>query len=304
MENHLSSVKNYDYPGQVLLSKGMSVGLRTIPTLRDLRFFWDEMAHQVLDEQQQKVRESGHAAIMGWAKSIGEASDYTDNLPHQCMHPVGHWYEIPNMLRNGLLHRMLTERPSLKYLLLLNIDTLGANLNPLVLSKHIESGACLSFEVVGRRMEDRGGGLAVVDGKRRLLEGMAMPNDRDEFGLTFYSSMTTWIDIDQLLRVFRLDRNALTNGHLVEQSVRIMAAKLPTYITIKDVKKRWGLGQEDVFPVTQFEKLWGDMSTLSEVNCEYIAVDTMRGQQMKDPAQLDGWVRDGSAEYINSLCKW
>ncbi len=175
--------------------------------------------------------------------------------PQQCMHPVGHWYEIPNMLRNGLLHKMLTERPSLKYLLLHNIDTLGANLNPLVLSKHIESGACFSFEVVGRRIEDRGGGLAVVDGKRRLLEGMAMPNEHDEFGLTFYSSMTTWIDIDQLLMTFRLDRAKLGNSEWVDQSVRAMAAKLPTYITIKDVKKRWGLGQEDVFPVTQFEKL-------------------------------------------------
>lgn len=303
-EKHLATVSNYDYPGPVFLSNGMSVGLRTIPTARDLRFFWEEMAHQVLDEQQQKVRESGHAAVMGWAKSVGEASDYTDNLPQQCMHPVGHWYEIPNMLRNGLLHRMLTERPSLKYLLLHNIDTLGANLNPLVLSKHIESQACLSFEVVGRRMEDRGGGLAVVDGKRRLLEGMAMPNDRDEFGLTFYSSMTTWIDIDLLLKAFRLERACLMNSALVENSVRALAAKLPTYITIKDVKKRWGLGQEDVFPVTQFEKLWGDMSALSEIHCEYIAVETMRGQQMKDPAQLDGWVRDGAAEYINSLCKW
>ena len=303
-EKHLASVGNYGYDGPVYLSKGMSVGLRTIPTVRDLIFFWEEMPHQMLDEQQQKVRESGHAAIMGWAKSVGEGSDYTDNLPQQCMHPVGHWYEIPNLLRNGLMHRMLTERPSLKTLLLHNIDTLGANLDPLVLSKHIESGACLSFEVVGRRMEDRGGGLALVDGKRRLVEGMAMPNERDEFGLTFYSSMTTWIDIDQLLATFRLDRAKLSNPVLVDQSVRAMAMKLPTYITIKDVKKRWGLGQEDVFPVTQFEKLWGDMSTLSEVACEFIAVETMRGQQLKDPGQLDGWVRDGSAAYIDALCRW
>lgn len=304
MEEYLQKVANYGYRGPVYLSKGMSVGLRTIPTARDLQFFWEEMPHQVLDEQQQKVRESGQAAIMGWAKSVGEASDYTDNLPQQCMHPVGHWYEVPNMLRNGLLHRMLTEQPSIKYLLLHNIDTLGANLNPLILSKHIESGACLSFEVVGRRMEDRGGGLAVVDGKRRLLEGLAMPHERDEFGLTFYSSMTTWIDIDQLLAVFCLDRAQLGNSTLVDQAVRAMAAKLPTYITIKDVKKRWGLGQEDVYPVSQFEKLWGDMSTLSDIACEYIAVETMRGQQLKDPGQLDGWVRDGSAATIDALCRW
>ena len=41
-----------------------------------------------------------------------------------------------------------------------------------------------------------------------------------------------------------------------------MAARMPTYITLKDVKKRWGKGQEDIFPVAQFEKLWGDMTAL------------------------------------------
>ncbi|MEQ1824394.1 MAG: UTP--glucose-1-phosphate uridylyltransferase [Pirellula sp.] len=304
IEKYLARCDNYGYDGPVHLSRGMSVGLRTIPTARDLRFFWEEMAHQVLDEQQQKVRESGQAAILGWAKSVGEASDYTDNIPSQCMHPVGHWYEIPNMLRNGLMRKLIDEQPSLKYLLLHNIDTLGASLDPLVLSKHIESGACLSFEVISRRVDDRGGGLARVDGNRRLLEGMAMPNDRDEFGLTFYSSMTTWIDIDQLLATFKLDRSLLQDSVHVDQCVRSMAARLPTYITIKDVKKRWGLGQEDVFPVTQFEKLWGDMSTLPNVACEYIAVETVRGQQLKEPGQLDGWVRDGSAAWVEKICKW
>jgi hypothetical protein len=282
----------------------MSVGLRTVPTARDLRYFWEEMAHQVLDEQQQKVRESGQSAIAGWARSVGEASDYTENLPQQCMHPVGHWYEIPNMLRNGLLHQMLQERPQLKYLLLHNIDTLGASLDPRVLSKHIESNACLSFEVISRRIDDRGGGLALVGGQKRLLEGMAMPSDEDEFALSFYSSMTTWIDIDQLLASFGLDRQSVGSLEKVNEAVRTMASRMPTYITIKDVKKRWGLGQEDVYPVTQFEKLWGDMSALPNIRCEYIAVNSMRGQQMKEPGQLDGWVRDGSAEYVNGLCSW
>jgi len=304
MEQHLSEYNYYGYEGPVHLSRGMSVGLRTVPTARDLRFFWQEMAHQVLDEQQQKVRESAQAAILGWAKSTGEASDYTDNLPQQCMHPVGHWYEVPNMLRNGVLHQMLVAQPSLKTLMLHNIDTLGANLDPTILSKHIDSGACLSFEVISRRIDDRGGGLAIVGGRKRLLEGMAMPRERDEFALSFYSSMTTWIDIDQLLAIFELDREKLANEELTQQAVRTMSAKMPTYITIKDVKKRWGLGQEDVYPVTQFEKLWGDMSNLSDVACEYLAVHTMRGQQMKEPGQLDGWVRDGSAGYVEQLCRW
>jgi hypothetical protein len=79
---------------------------------------------------------------------------------------------------------------------------------------------------------------------------------------------------------------------------------MPTYITLKEVKKRWGKGQEDIFPVTQFEKLWGDMTALSELECAYVVVPRMRGQQLKEVSQLDGWLRDGSAEYLNNLCDW
>jgi hypothetical protein len=33
-------------------------------------------------------------------------------------------------------------------------------------------------------------------------------------------------------------------------------------------------------------------------------VSTLRGQQLKELAQLDGWLRDGSADSVQSLCKW
>ena len=92
---------------------------------RDLRFAWEEMPQQILDVQAQKVRESLHAALIGWAEAAGGGSDYTDNVPLQCLHPTGHWFEVPNMLRNGTLARLLHLRPALKYILLHNIDTLG-----------------------------------------------------------------------------------------------------------------------------------------------------------------------------------
>jgi hypothetical protein len=80
--------------------------------------------------------------------------------------------------------------------------------------------------------------------------------------------------------------------------------RIPTYVTLKDVKRRWGHGQEDVFPVTQFEKLWGDMTALPDVDSRFVAVPRQRGQQLKDQAQLDAWLRDGSAAYVESLCAW
>ena len=30
----------------------------------------------------------------------------------------------------------------------------------------------------------------------------------------------------------------------------------------------------------------------------------LRGQQLKEVDQLDGWLRDGSAAYLQSLCDW
>jgi hypothetical protein len=143
-----------------------------------------------------------------------------------------------------------------------------------------------------------------VDGKPRLLEGLSMPREADEFGLSFYNSLTTWIDIDQLLAAFALGRADLADQARVAAAVRALAARIPTYITLKDVKKRWGHGQEDIFPVVQWEKLWGDMSALSAIDSAFVIVSRMRGQQLKDQAQLDGWLRDGSAAYVEGLCEW
>jgi hypothetical protein len=304
IERFLAIRENYGYEGPLRLSPGRSIGLRMVPMVRDLRFAWEELPQRLLDQQQQKVRESLHAALIGWATAAGEASDYTDNLPSQCLHPVGHWFEIPNLLRNGVLAELLRERPGVKYLMLHNIDTLGADADPLALGLHIDRGSCLTFEVINRRVDDRGGGLARVNGRPRLVEGLAMPREEDEFALSYYNSMTTWIDIDQLLASFELARADLADQAKVAMAIRAMGAKIPTYITLKDVKKRWGHGQEDVFPVAQFEKLWGDMSAVPEIRTGYAVVPRHRGQQLKDQAQLDAWLRDGSAAYVESLCEW
>lgn len=313
IEHFIARANRYEYPGPLLLSKGQAVGLRMIPTERDLRFQWEEMPQQRLDEQQQKVRESLRHALIQWAKSAGEASDYTDNLPLQCLHPVGHFFEVPNLLRNGVLATLLRERPNLRHLMLHNIDTVGANPDPVFFGSHLEGQSCLTFEVITRRLEDRGGGLARVNGRVRLVEGLAMPREEDEFRLSYYNSMTTWIDLDRFLALLGLDRtdilaaaepHATSAQEKVAAAIRKLAARLPTYITLKEVKKRWGHGQEDIFPVAQFEKLWSDLTALPEVTSRFVVVPRRRGQQLKDQAQLDGWLRDGSAGYVESLCDW
>jgi len=302
IRQYLDANQGFGMGKSVFVSTGKSVGLRMIPMVRDLTFLWEETAQQMLDEQQQKMRESGRQALMQWARSEGEGNDYVDNAPGQCIHPVGHWYEVPNLLRSRTLIRMLSDQPQLRFLMLHNIDTLGAAVDSAMLGQHIQSNATLSFEVIPRRLEDRGGGLALVSGSPRLVEGLAMPNEQAEFSLGFYNSMTTWINIDGLLAAFGLGRTDLGDTEKVDRAIRQLATRLPTYVTIKDVKKRWGHGQEDVFPVAQFEKLWGDMTALHDVPCRFLVTDQRRGQQLKSQAQLDPWHRDGTAQYIASLC--
>jgi hypothetical protein len=46
------------------------------------------------------------------------------------------------------------------------------------------------------------------------------------------------------------------------------------------------------------------MSAVPEISSRFLVVPRLRGQQLKDVAQLDGWLRDGSAAHVETLCDW
>jgi len=304
IDKKLGETKNFGYDKGVFLSEGRSIGQRYVPMERDLRFLYEEMPQETLDENKQKVRDAIRRTMISWAKSKGEGSDYVDNIAAQRFSPLGHWYEVSNLLRNGTFAKLLQQNPQVETMMLHNIDTLGADVDPAALEYHLNSGNVLTFEVIARRIEDRGGGLARVNGRLRLLEGLAQPKEEDELALSYYNSNTTWIQIDPLLKLFGLSREDLLKGDEAQmaKAVRSVANRIPTYVTIKDVKYRWGHGQEDIYPVAQIEKLWTDMTALTDIKCGYLVVPRFRGQQMKDPAQLDSWVTDGSKDYVENLC--
>jgi hypothetical protein len=287
---------------RVLLSPGASIGLRFVPMQRDLLAAWASQREQRLEPQAESLRQRQRSALLAWARARGEGSDYCGSAPSASLHPTGHFYEVPNMLLNGTLALLLTEFPRLRTLYLRNLDTLGAACDPALLGLFEERGAALAFEVLPRAFGDRGGGLLRVDGRPRLVEGLALPRAEDELRSSFYSSMSTWIDLERLLGVFGLARADLADGPRVRDAVRALAERLPTYVAIKEVKERWGQAQEDVYPVAQFERLWGDMSSLDELDCAFFAVPRVRGQQLKEPSELDAWVRDGSAAHAAGLC--
>ncbi len=68
---YLAREDNYGYPGRCTSRRAGRSGCGIVPMARDLRFAWEEMPQQILDEQAQKVRESLHAALIGWASRDG-----------------------------------------------------------------------------------------------------------------------------------------------------------------------------------------------------------------------------------------
>jgi hypothetical protein len=56
----------------------------------------------------------------------------------------------------------------------------------------------------------------------------------------------------------------------------------------------------ELLELIQQEKSHGGLFRRSSRNSQ----PRRRGQQLKDPAQLDGWLRDGSAVHVESLCDW
>ena len=309
ISEYMTNCRYFDYEGRIYLSPARSIGRRVYPMERDLRFYWQEQLQQKMDENVQKVQDAAHGSLIEWAKSRGEGEDYSENNPILRFNPPGHWHEIPNLIKNGVLAKILKHNPALKYIFCHNVDTMGAHIDPVMLGIHIAAGPCITFEVTPRRIEDSGGGLAKINGRKRLIEGLALPREEDEFKLSYYNTNTNWITIDSLLDFFGLnrgmlsgeDQNHLPRGKIIEAINRIEKL-MPAYVTIKEVKRVWGSGQEDVYPVAQFEKLWGDMTAFEELKVNYVSVSRFRGQQLKEPSLLDAWVTDGSLDYMKSKC--
>jgi hypothetical protein len=46
------------------------------------------------------------------------------------------------------------------------------------------------------------------------------------------------------------------------------------------------------------------MRSLAEIDGRFVKVPRLRGQQRKEQSQLDSWLRDGSAAYVEALCDW
>ncbi len=309
IKSFLRETGNCGYPGPVYLSRGVFMARRLYPPARELRFFYRDKIQRIRDNKKKRFLSARLHELIRWAEAKGEMRDYNENPLPQRFYPPGHYYEIQSLILNHTLTKLLRDHPSLKYLLVHNLDTLGAGLDPALLGLHISSGRTISFEVAPRRWGDRGGFLARVNGKTRLVEEPALPRPEENRKLSNYNSLTSWVSIDPFLNFLGLNRSdlqkALKNrsaGSRVSRSLAHLESELPTYVTFKEVSQREGSGGMKTLPLLQCEKLWGDITALKGLEFAFLLVNRFRAQQLKNPRHLDHWIRDGSLKELSQQC--
>jgi UTP--glucose-1-phosphate uridylyltransferase len=131
----------------------------------------------------------------------GEIFRDADGCPS--LYAPGHG-DFPFALReSGLLAEL--ESAGVRYVLLSNVDNLGADPDPLVIGHHVCSGRALTCEVAEARPGDVGGTPAFVDGRLEIVEGFRFPRDFDFEALHFLNTNTFTLTLEALHGDFALD---------------------------------------------------------------------------------------------------
>lgn len=107
--------------------------------------------------------------------------------------------DLPEALQNSGLLRRFLERGG-RYVMVANVDNLGATLDPALIGLHLESGSAVTCEVVDKVGQDRGGIPALLDGKLVVLEEFRLPLGFDPSRVRVFNTNTFHFDAAVLAR--------------------------------------------------------------------------------------------------------
>ncbi len=149
------------------------------------------------------------------------------------LYAPGHGDFSAALQRSGLIERLRQE--GVELVTLSNVDNLGAELDPLLIGFHLDSGCPLSAEVARTVPGDAGGAPAFVDGVLQIVEGFRYPEGFDASRLVFLATNTFALSLDLLAQDHSLtwfyveksvdDRPAVQMERLVnELSARVETA--------------------------------------------------------------------------------
>jgi UTP--glucose-1-phosphate uridylyltransferase len=93
-----------------------------------------------------------------------------------------------------------------RYLLVRNVDNLGARIDPVLLGHHIASGSKATVELAPKQPGDVGGAPYLYRGRTQLIEGLRFPPGFDPDIVDVFNTNTLWFDAAALDRDFELGK--------------------------------------------------------------------------------------------------
>ena len=164
--------------------------------------------------------------------------------------------DLPDALRqSGVLDRFRAEGG--RYLMMSNVDNVGATLDPAIIGAHLDGGGAITVEVADKEPGVVGGAPARVDGKLEVVEGFRFPEDFDHDSVPYLSTNTFVFDADALADPF----------------------DLTWFVVHKTV---------DGSPAVQFERLVGEVSHFVPTSVVHVACEGPESRFLpaKDPEEL------------------
>lgn len=126
-----------------------------------------------------------------------EGTLFYDGSGEPSVHAPGHG-DLPDALKHsGLLQRFVDGGG--RYLVVANLDNLGATVDPLLLGLHIDRHKPASCEVVDKVGTDKGGIPVRFDGRPVVLEEFRLPEGFDAASVRVFSTNTFTFDAARLL---------------------------------------------------------------------------------------------------------
>ncbi len=148
---------------------------------------------------------------------------YRDQQGALSLYGPGHGDLLPSLRRSGALASL--QRRGVKFLLVANVDNLGAELSAPLLGLFQKTGSQMMAEVCSKAPGEVGGSPAMVAGKVRIVEGFAFPPTFDQDSLPVFNTNTLWFRCDALeealpLRWYQVHKRV--NGEQVVQFERLV----------------------------------------------------------------------------------
>jgi len=238
---------------------------RVYPTASDLRLHYSRALAAAAGGEREKL-ESFLDRWEGWARE-NAGGELDEAQGENRYNPPGHLDTTLWLLLDPSrpLQKML--ELGVEYLLVANIDNLGATVDPVLpglLSERSPEKRILC-EVSVKPPGQKGGTLARVrdPGAGRewpqIIEEFAFPRSFDQDAIPDFNNATYTISVPALLDLFAVDRDTLSKAGPDElaELVKAVTDRLPVYVAIKEVK-----ASGEVIPVVQFERLQGDLTRL------------------------------------------